>query len=415
MAQPTLPASIPAIIYYPANQLIITSIYDPATTYSAFAQQLVLDLHKRCKLFPLLLAIHPVKLTAYKLLFGGDRAIIVKPTWNDPNVLVGCVDVNVFLRYREGGESFIDTPDISILRTLPVRYTRKEDDGQSVEMDMLFYRIGKCSNATITPYLRTDDMTKLITLKDDAEGRGCDSAAVKDWNVDNEDSTLLSVWVFEFERTDEEKAIERYYMEERRINTCARAVDNEPRISGMINDTATMNSQTEDNAALSKISNNDGETDGATAGRNPRLHHKYPYPDGKSRRVPPGWTFPHLGLKAMYQLWHCGDEGNGIPPIKQLNSSDVHHSGKRDRTSLYECRKIMTTIDKGAVAAGYTVATEALTHEECNTYYFHGERAILEHIPPKTPTGRVRIVDKMKWSTISREFYSKKIRLSLDA
>ena len=230
MVQPSPRASISAVIHYPANQRVITSICDLEATYSTFAEQLVLDLHNRCKLLPLLRAIHPDKLTAYKLLFGGGRSIIVKPAWNDP-IVDGCLDVNVFLRYREGGESFMDTPDISILKTIPARYIRRESHRQTLKMDMLFYRIAKCNNPIISPYLRADDKTKLITLKGDTDGRGCASAAMKDWDADDEDCTLPSVWVCEFETTDEEKAIRKGYLEERDMadlnDDCAEVLSND--------------------------------------------------------------------------------------------------------------------------------------------------------------------------------------------
>lgn len=74
----------------------------------------------------------------------------------------------------------------------------------------------------------------------------------------------------------------------------------------------------------------------------------------------------------------------------------------------------MTEIDKGAVAAGLQVSREALEHTECNTCYFHGERVILERVPSKTPKGRNRDVHRMKWGTISREFYSKKNPLNMN-
>lgn len=145
------------------------------------------------------------------------RSIVIKPTWNDPNVVDGCVDVNVFLRFREGGESYIDTPTISILRSLPARYTRR-GDGQVVEMELVFYRIAKVNRKhPLTPYVRTDSKTKLIKLEEDVDGNDNDnaSATIKAWNADDEDCALPSVWICEFEMNDEEKATRRRYVEER--------------------------------------------------------------------------------------------------------------------------------------------------------------------------------------------------------
>ena len=211
---PTRPTSIPFKIYCPMNQTFATSICNIEETYSTFAERIVLDFFEQSKLLPLLLSIHPDKLTAYKFLFGGNRSIIVKPTWKETFVIDGCVDINVVLRYQEGGESFMDTPNISIVRTLPTRYT--QGDGQPVEMELVFYRLAKIDHS-LPLYTHAPDKTKLIILEEDTEGRRCVYTATKDWNVNDKDCTLPNDWVSEFEKTPEEIEIKKRYLEERNM------------------------------------------------------------------------------------------------------------------------------------------------------------------------------------------------------
>ena len=51
--------------------------------------------------------------------------------------------------------------------------------------------------------------------------------------------------------------------------------------------------------------------------------------NGKLRRVPEAWKFPHCPLAAGYErLCHCGDEVRGMSPIKMLEKSNVDYLNK---------------------------------------------------------------------------------------
>ena len=145
--------------------------------------------------------------------------------WDSDNVVDGCVDVNVYLRYRNGGESFMDTPNISILKTLPTRYhIRRESDEDRqeedvvVDMELVFYRIAK-DHDPISPFARTDSKTTFIMLEEGFTFEGnmdnILTSVVKGWNVDDEDCTLPSYWVCEFQMTEGEHDTMKRYLEER--------------------------------------------------------------------------------------------------------------------------------------------------------------------------------------------------------
>ena len=110
----------------------------------------------------------------------------------------------------------MDTPDISMLRTLPARY-RVRNDGEPVEMEFAFYRTAKV-NHSLPLYTRVDDKTKLITLEENTEGERIVISAIKDWSADDEDCTLPRDWVCEFEMTDKEMAIKTVYLQERNMS-----------------------------------------------------------------------------------------------------------------------------------------------------------------------------------------------------
>ena len=50
---------------------------------------------------------------------------------------------------------------------------------------------------------------------------------------------------------------------------------------------------------------------------------------------------------------------------------------------------MITAVDEEAKKQGWP-AHEHMTQRDANTCYFRGERAILEKVPSKTPTGRTR-------------------------
>ena len=190
------------------------------------------------------------------------------------------------------------------------------------------------------------------------------------------------------------------------LDQIARAVENGPRISAMINDIATMKRRMENNINIT-VQAGASEGAGRAIVRRARPHYQYKHPDGKERHVPVGWTFPLVGLKLMYQQWHYGDEAGKVPPIKELQTSDVSHL-QRGRTTFYECKNLMKVIDEAAEKAGFPVSRGFMELVECNTCYFHGEGAILEHVAAKTPKGRDREIWAMKWSSVLREFYKRK-------
>ena len=70
--------------------------------------------------------------------------------------------------------------------------------------------------------------------------------------------------------------------------------------------------------------------------------------------------------------------------------------------------ELMKVIDEAAEKAGFPVSRGFMELVECNTCYFHGEGAILEHVAAKTPKGRDREIWAMKWSSVLREFYKRK-------
>jgi hypothetical protein len=123
--------------------------------------------------------------------------------------------------------------------------------------------------------------------------------------------------------------------------------------------------------------------------------------------MPPTWQIPKLSLQPMYVYWHCGDDANRIPPMKQLHNSDVEYLGKSARVRLSEMRKVMGAIDAASAAKGFPTAGY-MSHTMANTCYFHGESAIIDIIPTTTNTGRNRLVSKMKWNTVVKFMHKKR-------
>lgn len=197
------------------------------------------------------------------------------------------------------------------------------------------------------------------------------------------------------------------------LDQIARAVENGPRIAGMASDLASLRQLIAANA--SGVASHGGSNDVVLDMRdttavtvqhaNARLHRQYLHSDGKHRRVPPSWKFPKLSLQGMYQYWHCGDESKHVPPMKFLVASDVNFLGKRAKTSLYEMKKVMEVIDGEASRQGAPPHMH-MSLREANTRYFRGERAIHTVVPDKTPSGRLRIISKMKWCTIVKYIYN---------
>ena len=202
--------SVQTIVYTPLSHPVLTFIYDTTQTYSAFKQEVVEAIYEQSSLDKLLLTIHPQRLTGYKLLFGGKRAFIVKPTWKSENVVDGCLDINVMLRRRDGG--MVPDTDVSVLRTLEETYTRKRDPRLVLEMDMVFYRVNK--KEPIGPFVREDRLTKLILMEEDPEWSGYVST-VKDWDGADKDCTIPKKWVHEFELREDETVMTEWTMGKR--------------------------------------------------------------------------------------------------------------------------------------------------------------------------------------------------------
>ncbi|KAL3775704.1 hypothetical protein ACHAWO_011904 [Cyclotella atomus] len=192
------PPPIKAIIHTPLPQPLITSIYDPSQTYSRLAQKLVETIYEQSNLLTLLTSIHPQKLTAYQLLFGEKRSIIIKPSWKKKKEVVkGCLDINVLVRVRNED---LFTPDVSILHSL-------HNNGE-IEVDLVFYRIRK--NDVLGPYVREDAFTKLMLVFEDENGRGYARSEVRDWDVENDHSCDLSEeWICSFEPREDEMDLAR--------------------------------------------------------------------------------------------------------------------------------------------------------------------------------------------------------------
>lgn len=149
-----------------------------------------------------------------------------------------------------------------------------------------------------------------------------------------------------------------------------------------------------------------------------RLNRQYQHPDGKMRRVPPTWSFPKLTLQPMYLYWHCGDESKQIPPAKHLLNSDVDFLGVGSRGRINELRRLMELIDAEAKSKGYP-PHDCMDETMANTCYLHGKSAIAKVVPDKTPSGKVRSLDRRKWRTIAKLYsrtrgYEKLLKSGVD-
>eukprot|EP00956_Cyclotella_meneghiniana_P004113 scaffold5008_cov55-Cyclotella_meneghiniana.AAC.3 len=191
---------------------IITSICDPNQSYSEFAKSLIESIYEQSQLLELLKSIHPSKLTAYQLLFGASHALIVKPTWaQDYDVTDGCLDIIVAFHPRNQDEFLpLSTPGVSVLHTLPSMYADAQGTSSSespvLELDMIFCRISKFNNP-IFPYSRKDELTKLILIQEQHDSRLSVHSEVKDWDQEDDDCTLPTTWICEFDITEEEDAL----------------------------------------------------------------------------------------------------------------------------------------------------------------------------------------------------------------
>jgi hypothetical protein len=190
------------------------------------------------------------------------------------------------------------------------------------------------------------------------------------------------------------------------LDQIARAVENGPRIAGIANDLAVLRRMMQGSSIVAQASAATNQTNQRT---DARLHRQYSHPDGKHRRVPPSWTFPKLSLQSMYQYWHCGDESRHIPAMKFLVASDVDFLGKKAPCRLYEMKKVMTSIDNEAIAKG-AIPSDHMSFAEANTCYFRGEKAVSDAVPDKTPSGRPRVISKLKWNTVVKYLYKEKSR-----
>jgi hypothetical protein len=54
--------------------------------------------------------------------------------------------------------------------------------------------------------------------------------------------------------------------------------------------------------------------------------HLWLWPDGSMRMVKPGWRFPSADLKATWNLWHYGDVGEHVRPLRHLQKVDLIES-----------------------------------------------------------------------------------------
>ncbi|KAL3785664.1 LOW QUALITY PROTEIN: hypothetical protein HJC23_001935 [Cyclotella cryptica] len=167
------PPPVKIIIHHcTLDEPIVTTISDPNETYSSLTQRIVeADFYRHCKLLPLLQSIHPTKLSAYQLLFGGNRALIVKPSWSAQED-EACLDVNVSLAIREANNTYgtPPSPTSRILNTLPNKYAPdREGRRPTLELEMVCTKIRKFGS--VGPYFRVDDtLTKLIKCEPHPEG-----------------------------------------------------------------------------------------------------------------------------------------------------------------------------------------------------------------------------------------------------
>ncbi|KAL7483009.1 hypothetical protein ACHAW6_008664 [Cyclotella cf. meneghiniana] len=201
------PPPIKIIIHHSIlDEPIITAISDPNVTYSSLAQRIIeTDFYTHCKLLPLLQSVYPTKLSTYQLLFGGNRAIVVKPCWST-DVDDACIDVNVALRIREANtiDEATPPPNCSILNTLPKKYSPNQEGRRpDLELEMVCTKIRKfgCRGS----YVRVDDtLTKLIKCEIHPGGRGYIHAKIMEWDEGDEDCAIPEKWVCQFDSDDED-------------------------------------------------------------------------------------------------------------------------------------------------------------------------------------------------------------------
>jgi len=123
----------------------------------------------------------------------------------------------------------------------------------------------------------------------------------------------------------------------------------------------------------------------------------FQHADGKSRRVPPGWTIPGLSLQHMYVYWHCGNEASKISPIKRLDKTDTSPLGKNGKKTIQSLTRLMAVIDDAATAEGIPPKESPMTQAEANACFIIGKGAL--NIPKTTATGRPRNIDKLTWQS----------------
>lgn len=124
----------------------------------------------------------------------------------------------------------------------------------------------------------------------------------------------------------------------------------------------------------------------------------YLHPDGKRRRVPPGWQFPSGTLHELYKLWHIGDPANRIYPMKTFSAFDVSMCGsKRSRTTLSEARCLCTALDNEVNKAGRFVGPNVSEAELLELFQL-GVAGL--DISRTTPTGRGRNINTLKWTSL---------------
>ena len=161
----------------------------------------------------------------------------------------------------------------------------------------------------------------------------------------------------------------------------------------MAADIAAMKKVMEDGKLLPSSDSLSDEQDDVNYAQQFKLHL---HPDGKMRRVPPGWTFPMNQLLQMYQYWHCGNQVQKICPMKFFDNQDVSFLGDSSRVRLNEVKRLMEIIDKTARQNGASPTTK-MNMSTTNTCFLHGKAGL--NIPTTTPTGRKRDIGTLKWSS----------------
>lgn len=136
-----------------------------------------------------------------------------------------------------------------------------------------------------------------------------------------------------------------------------------------------------------------------------QLYEKFDHPDGKRRRVPPGWKLPVGLVQHAYLYWHCGDPTRKISPIKMLNKNDVSFLEGKDKINLYAMRRMMGIIDRAAIAEGVLPKKDMpMTEDEANACFAKGCHGI--KVAGETPTGRPRNVLALRWTSLVKLLHS---------